>query len=341
VPIVNHQTYCALLDKALAEHYALPAINVLQVDTLNAAIEGFAEAQSDGIIQITPSAGECTAGNLNDAYLGAITLAEHARRLAERYDVHIAIHSDHCPTKRLDSFLQPLIAETARRRASGLPNLFSSHMYDGSDIQLDENLVHAVELAKLCRDNELVLEVEVGVFGGAEDAGAEAQGKGKKLYTTPEDMLKVHEALSQIEGAEFMLAPAFGNVHGFYKPGEVVLKPSILKAGQDAVTAKYGEAARFRLVFHGGSGSTIEEIHESIDYGVVKFNIHTDTQYAFTRAVAGHMMRNYDGVLRIDGEVGRKQDYLASTWLKAGRAGMAQRVVQACHELKSAGKALR
>jgi fructose-bisphosphate aldolase class II len=210
-------------------------------------------------------------------------------------------------------------------------------------------------MAKQCRDNELVLEVEVGVFGGAEDgdsssrSGVATQLHGasspdssqKKLYTTPADMLKVHETMRQVEGAELMLAPAFGNVHGFYKPGEVLLKPAILKEGQDAVTAKHGEAARFRLVFHGGSGSTIEEIHESIDYGVVKFNIHTDTQYAFTRAVAGHMMRNYDGVLRIDGEVGRKPDYLASTWLAEGRKGMARRVVQACQELKSAGKAMR
>ncbi|HOZ49859.1 MAG TPA: class II fructose-bisphosphate aldolase [Candidatus Hydrogenedentes bacterium] len=340
MPVVDFEAYCALLDRAARDRYALPAINVLQSDTLNAAIEGLAEARSDGIIQITPSAGLCTSGNLADAALGAISLAEHAHRIAERYDILIALHTDHCPTDRVDTFLRPLIAETARRRADGRPNLFNSHMYDGSDRPLSENMALSVELLEICRENDIVLEVEVGVFGGEEDGHRGPDGAPAKLYTTPEDMLRVHDALSAIEGGRYLLAAAFGNVHGVYKPGNVVLKPEILRDGQAALAARYGEDARFQFVFHGGSGSELEDIHAAIDYGVVKMNIHTDTQYAFTRAVADHMFRRYDEVMYVDGEVGVKRSYLASTWLEAGRNGMARRVVRACEDLRSAGKTL-
>lgn len=340
MPAVDFERYREMLDKAAAENYALPAINVLEIATLNAAIEGFAAAESDGIIQITPAAGLHTSGALGDPVLGAVTLAEHAHRLAQRYDVNVAVHSDHCPSDKVDSFLKPLIAETVRRRVAGRPNLFNSHMYDGSDLPMAENLERAVPLLEMCRDNDLILEVEAGVVGGEEDGQNREGAPSEKLYTTPEDMVRTYETLSQVEGARFMLAATFGNVHGVYKPGSVVLKPAILKDGQDAVAARFGEDARFWLVFHGGSGSSVEDIHESIDYGVVKMNIHTDTQYAFTRGVVDHMMKNYDGVLKIDGEVGVKQAYLASTWLDRGRSSMAARVVEACETLKSAGKTL-
>ncbi len=338
MPIADHKSYIALLDRARAEGYAYPAINVLQIDTLNAAVEGFSAAKSDGIIQIGVAAGMCTSGLAKDPVLGAITLAEHAHRLAEKYEVTIAVHTDHCPTGKVESFLKPLIRETEKRRAVGLPNLFHSHMYDGSDIPLTENLKHAVELLKMCRDNEIILEVEAGVVGGEEDGIIGAPNH--KLYTTPDDMLRVYETLSAVDGARFMVAATFGNVHGVYKPGHVLLKPSILKEGQDAIAAKYGEAARMWLVFHGGSGTSTAEIHETIAYGVVKMNIHTDTQYAFTRGVFDHMLKEYDGVLRIDGEVGVKQAYLSSTWLGKGRACMAARVVDACNELNSSGKSI-
>lgn len=336
--IADFTRYTSMLDTARTEGYAYPAINVLQIDTLNAAVEGFSAAKSDGIIQIGVTAGMCTSGLAKDPVLGAITLAEHAHRLAEKYDVTIAVHSDHCPTAKVDSFLKPLIRETEKRRAAGLPNLFHSHMYDGSDIPLAENLKHAVELLKMCRDNEIILEVEAGVVGGEEDGIIGAPNA--KLYTTPDDMLRVYETLSAVEGGRFMVAATFGNVHGVYKPGHVLLKPSILKEGQDAIAAKHGEAARMWLVFHGGSGTSIEEIHETITYGVVKMNIHTDTQYAFTRGVFDHMLKEYDGVLRIDGEVGVKQAYLSSTWLEKGRAHMAARVVEACKELQSDGESI-
>ncbi len=338
MPIVDHAQYVRMLDRALAEGFAYPAINVLELTSLNAAIEGFAAARSDGIIQISVAAGLHTSGPAKDPVPGAITLAEHARRIAETVGVYVAVHTDHCPTSKVDSFLRPLIAETARRRAVGLPNLFHSHMYDGSDLPMNENLRLASELLTLCRDNDIILEVESGVVGGEEDGVTGAPDA--KLYTTPEDMLLVHETLSRVTGGRFMVAATFGNVHGVYKPGQVKLKPGILREGQDAVTARYGDAARMWLVFHGGSGTSTEEIHETLDYGVVKMNVHTDTQYALTRAVADHFFTRYTGVLKVDGEMGVKQDYLASTWLDKGRAGMAARVMRACNELKSTGTSM-
>ncbi len=340
MPAVDFDTYCAMLDKASREQYAYPAVNVLETATLNAAIEGFAAANSDGIVQISVAAGVHASGALADPVLGAISLAEHARRVAGRYGVNIAIHSDHCITAKVDSFLKPLIAETARRRAMGLPNLFNSHMYDGSDLPLEENLANAVPLLELCRDNEIVLEVETGVVGGEEDGIGRDSASSEKRYTSPDDMAQVYETLGRVSGGKYMLAATFGNVHGFYKPGRVVLRPEILQAGQDLLAAKHGGTARLWLVFHGGSGSGAAEIHQSIQHGVVKMNLHTDTQYAFTRGVTDHILKHYDGVLRLDGEAGVKQDYLASAWLDRGRAGMAARVVEACETLKSAGKSL-
>ncbi len=340
MPIVDYKKYVAMIEKASKEHYAYPAINITTTDTLNAAIEGFAAANSDGIIQVSTGGGAHASGNLKDMVLGSIVLAEQAHRIAEKYDINIALHTDHCQTDKIDTFLKPLIAETAKRRAAGQPNLFSSHMYDGSAVPLKENLKNAVDLLKLCAENEIILEVEAGVVGGEED-GVNAENVGKeKLYTTPEDMIAVYEALNQVKGARYMFAATFGNVHGVYKPGNVVLRPTILKEGQDEVTAKYGEAARFFLVFHGGSGSSIEDIHETLEYGVIKMNVDTDTQYDFTRPVVYHMFTNYEKVLKVEGEVGVKKIYDPRTWLKAARKGMADRVVQACNDLKSTGKSM-
>lgn len=336
MPIVNHARYCEMLDRAHKEHFAYPAINISSIDTLNAAIEGLAKAKSDGFIQVSLGGGSHTSGNLGDSVLGAITLAEHAHRVAEHYDINVALHTDHCTTENIEDFLEPLIAETARRRATKQPNLFNSHMYDGSDLPLEENMAHALPLLKKCHENEILLEVEAGVVGGEEE-GLNRIGVAKeKLYTTPEDMLAVYDALSSVSGARYMFAATFGNVHGVYKPGNVVLTPSILKEGQDAVVAAHGEDSRFWLVFHGGSGSELSDIHETLDYGVIKMNVDTDTQYAFTRPIIDHMLTHYDEVMKVDGEVGVKKAYDPRGWLKAGRAGMADRVVQACQDLKSA-----
>jgi fructose-bisphosphate aldolase class II len=339
MPIVDYPKYCEMLNKAKAGKYAFPAINITTMDTVNAAIEGFVEANSDGLIQVSTGGGQHATGNLGDMVLGAICLAEHARRIADRYDVNIAIHTDHCQPGKVDKFLRPLIEETAKRRAAGQPNLFNSHMFDGSELPLKENMEIAKDLLALCAKNEIILEVEAGVVGGEEDGVNHEGAPAEKLYTTPADMVAVHEALSPV-GGRFMFAATFGNVHGVYKPGNVKLKPTILKDGQAAVVAKYGTEAHFDLVFHGGSGSDLADIHETLEYGVIKMNVDTDTQYAFTRPVADHMFKNYDGVLKIEGEVGNKKVYDPRAWLKAARANMAKRVVQACEDLKSAGKSL-
>ncbi|MCF6284599.1 MAG: class II fructose-bisphosphate aldolase [Candidatus Hydrogenedentes bacterium] len=340
MPVVDFKKYCAMLDKAQKENYAYPAVNITTTDTVNAAIEGFAKAKSDGIIQVSTGGGAHASGNLKDMVLGSISLADHCHRVAAEYDINIALHTDHCQPGKVDSFLKPLIAETARRRAAGQPNLFNSHMLDASELPLKENMKLSVELLKLCQENDIILEVEAGVVGGEEDGVDNENTPAEKLYTSPEDMVEVYEALSQVKGAKYMFAATFGNVHGVYKPGNVKLTPIILKNGQDAVIAKHGKDAEFWLVFHGGSGSTEAELRETLEYGVVKMNIDTDTQYAFTRPVVEHMMHNYEGVLKIEGEVGNKKVYDPRSWLKKARDNMADRIAKACDDLRSTGKTM-
>jgi len=339
MPVADYQTYCRMLDRALEKKFAYPAINVTSMTTVNAVLKGLAESKSDGIIQVSTGGGAFASGmDVKDMALGAISIAEHVHRVAARYPIYVALHTDHCQAKVLDQFVLPLIAETERRRAAGLPNLFNSHMFDGSALPLKENLDIAVPLLERCHKSEIILEVEAGVVGGTEDGVS--GGGGDKLYTTPEDMLEVCRRLGAVRGARYLFAATFGNVHGVYKPGQVKLKPTILKAGQAAVVKAFGQAARFALVFHGGSGSTREEIHEALDYGVVKMNIDTDTQYAFTRPIADHMLKHYDGVLKIDGEVGNKEKYDPRTYMKLGEAALAQRVKQAVADLRATGTTL-
>jgi fructose-bisphosphate aldolase class II len=336
MPVVNPKQYLAMLDRAKKGRFAYPAINVTSTETANAVLLGLKNANSDGIIQVSTGGAEFMSGlGVKSIAKGAIALANFVHYMAQQYDVNVALHTDHCHPKYLDSFVLPLIEETERRRAAGLPNLFNSHMFDGSELSLAENVKRSTELLQRCAKSEIVLEVETGVVGGEED-GHDTSGVGKeKLYTTPEDMVAVHKALSPI--GTYMLAATFGNVHGVYKPGNVVLKPKILKEGQDAIAKACGGASAL-LVFHGGSGSSIEEIHETLEYGVIKMNIDTDTQYAFTRALADHMFKNYDGVLKVDGEVGNKKVYDPRACLKKAEQSMADRVAQACNDLRSAGK---
>lgn len=335
MPVADYQTYCKMLDRARENHFAYPAINVSSLTTANAVLKGLAESRSDGIIQVsTGGAAFASGSSVKDMVLGAISIAEHVHRVADRYGIYVALHTDHCQAQVLDSFLIPLVEETERRRRAGLPNLFNSHMFDGSALPLKENLDITVPLLERCHRNQLILEVEAGVVGGEED-GIKAEGApAEKLYTTTGDMIEVARRLGAVQGARFLLAATFGNVHGVYKPGHVKLKPSILKDGQDAVVKEFGKDARFYLVFHGGSGSLPEEIHEAIDYGVVKMNIDTDTQYAFTRAIADHMFRYYDGVLRVDGDVGNKKNYDPRSYLAMAEASMAERVKVAVTALR-------
>ena len=339
MPIASPDVYAEMIDRAKAGSFAYPAINVTSSQTLNAAIRGFAEAESDGIVQISTGGAEYLSGSLKDMVTGSVALAEFAHVVAAKYDVNIALHTDHCPKDKLDGFVRPLLAISQERVAKGLEPLFQSHMWDGSAIPLDENLLVAQELIEQTAKAHIILELEIGVVGGEEDGVANEINE--KLYTTPEDVLKTVEAIGLGEKGRYLLAATFGNVHGVYKPGNVKLRPSVLKEIQDAVGAKYAKDKPFDLVFHGGSGSLLSEIREALDYGVVKMNVDTDTQYAFTRPIVEHMFRNYDGVLKIDGEVGNKKQYDPRSYGKAAEAGLAARVVTACQDLRSAGTRLK
>lgn len=340
MPIATPAQFRQMLDAAQQGSYAYPAINCTSIITLNAALKGFADSKSDGMIQFSTGAGQFASGlNHKDTVLGVIILAEAAHRLAEQYDVLVALNTDHCQPEKAEGFLKPLIEATARRRAKGENNLFQNHMLDASILPLEENIAISKEYIKLCAEQEIVLEVEAGVVGGEEDGSAGTEDMpDEKLYTTPEDMVAVYEALNGL--GDFTFAATFGNVHGHYKPGAVKLRPDILQKGQAAVIEKYGKEAEMDLVFHGGSGSLLEEIRETLDYGVIKMNIDTDTQYAFTRPIADHMLKNYDGVLKVDGEIGNKKQYDPRGYLKMAEENMAARVAQGCEDLLSSGKSI-
>lgn len=342
MPIATPEKYAEMLDAAKAGAFAFPAINVSSSQTLNAALKGFADAGADGIIQVSTGGAEYLSGpTVKNMVTGSVAFAAYAAEVAKNYPVNIALHTDHCPKDKLDGFVRPLLDISAERVGRGEAPLFQSHMWDGSAVPLDENLKIAEELLAKAKAANIILEIEVGVVGGEED-GVEG-GMGEHLYTTPEDALATVAALGTGENGRYLTALTFGNVHGVYKPGNVKLRPEILKSAQEAVVEKLGlepGSKPFDLVFHGGSGSTAEEIGAAVDYGVVKMNVDTDTQYAFTRPVAAHMFSNYDGVLKVDGEVGNKKAYDPRAWGKAAEAGMAARVVEACENLRSAGTSI-
>ena len=342
MPIATPEKYAEMLDAAKSKAFAFPAINVSSSQTLNAALQGFADAGSDGIIQVSTGGAEYLSGpNVKNMVTGSVAFAAYAAEVAKNFPVNIALHTDHCPKDKLDGFVRPLIALSAERVARGEAPLFQSHMWDGSAVPLDENLEIARDLLAQCAAAKIVLEIEVGVVGGEEDGIVGAIDD--KLYTTPEDALATVAALGTGEKGRYMTALTFGNVHGVYKPGNVKLRPEILKAAQEAVVNEFGlepGSKPFHLVFHGGSGSSPEEIAAAVDYGVVKMNVDTDTQYAFTRPAAAHMFTNYDGVLKVDGEVGNKKAYDPRAWGKAAEAGMAARVVEACENLRSTGQSI-
>ena len=342
MPIATPEQYAEMLDTAKQQSFAFPAINVSSSQTLNAALAGFAEAGSDGIIQISTGGAEYLSGpTVKDMVTGSVAFAAYAVEVAKKYPVNIALHTDHCPKDKLDGFVRPLLDLSIERVKAGQAPLFQSHMWDGSAVPLDENLQIAEELLAKAAAAKIILEIEVGVVGGEEDGVVGAIDE--KLYTTPEDAIATVEALGLGEKGHYMTALTFGNVHGVYKPGNVKLRPEILQAAQAAIVEKFGTAKGDKpldLVFHGGSGSTAEEIAAAVSYGVVKMNVDTDTQYAFTRPAVAHMFANYDGVLKVDGEVGNKKAYDPRAWGKAAEAGMAARVVEACENLGSTGKSI-
>jgi fructose-bisphosphate aldolase, class II len=339
MPIPTPEVYADMIRRAKEGGFAYPAINCTSSETVNAALRGFADAGSDGIIQFSTGGAEFASGTkVKDMVTGAVALAEFAHVVAEKYPVNVALHTDHCPKDKLDGYVRPLIALSQDRVSAGQEPLFQSHMWDGSAIDLNENLQIAEELIGKASAAKIVLEVEIGVVGGEEDGVAHEINE--KLYTAPGDFVATAKALGLGEKGIYLLAATFGNVHGVYKPGNVKLRPEILKQGQDVVAQEFGlsEDKPFNLVFHGGSGSAQSEIREALSYGVVKMNVDTDTQYAFTRPIVGHMFSNYDGVLKVDGEVGNKKAYDPRSYLKAAETGMAERIVQACEDLLSAGQ---
>jgi len=342
MPIATPEMYAEMLGRAKEHCFAFPAINCTSSETINATLKGFADAGSDGIIQVSTGGAEFASGlGVKDMVTGAAGLAKFAHVVAEKYPITVALHTDHCPKDKLDSYVRPLLKISQQRVAKGKNPLFQSHMWDGSAVPIDENLEIARELLKEAAAAKIILEIEIGVVGGEEDGVAHEINE--KLYTTPEDFEKTIEALGAGEHGKYLLAATFGNVHGVYKPGNVKLRPDILEQGQQVAAAKLGlpEGAKpFDFVFHGGSGSLKSEIEDSLKFGVVKMNVDTDTQYAFTRPLAAHMFTNYDGVLKVDGEVGNKKAYDPRTYLKKAEANMSERVIEACNDLHSVGRSV-
>lgn len=341
MPIATPQKYIEMLEAARSGGFALPAINVTSSTTVIAALEGLRQAGSDGILQVSYGGAEFASGQSNKSMpIGATALAEFTAVVADQYPVNVALHTDHCTPDRVDGYVRPLIAASLERKKEGKGPLFQSHMLDASALPMEENLALAKELLELCAEADIILELEIGIVGGVEDTSDNEDIDRAKLYTSPEDMVRVSEVLGTFDKGRYLLAAVFGNVHGVYKPGAVKLDPTILRDGQAAVAERFGDDARHYLVFHGGSGSTIEEIHETLGYGVVKMNVDTDCQYAYTRPIVDHMMKSYDGVLKVDGEVGDKKVYDPRSYMKKAENGMAARVVEAAEQLLAAGQTI-
>lgn len=340
MPIASPEQYAAMIDNAKQQGFAFPAINVTSSQTLNAALQGFADAESDGIIQVSLGTALYLSGaRVQNRARGSKALAQYAHEVAQDYGVTIALHTDHCAIEYLDDWVRPLLADAIERRSRGLDPLFQSHMWDGSAVPLAENLRIAEELLDLSAQARTILEIEVGVVGGEEDGISHEIND--ELYSTVEDARATVHALGVGERGRYLTALTFGNVHGVYNPASVHLRPEILGEIQSAIGAETGRDRPFDLVFHGGSGSSAEEIAAAVAHGVVKMNVDTDTQYAFTSTIAGHMMSNWDRVLKVNGGYGDKKAYDPRTWGKPAESAMAGRVVEAAQQLGSAGKALR
>ena len=340
MPIATPEQYAEMLDTAKAKGFAFPAFNVSSSQTLNAVLQGLTESGSDGIIQVTTGGADYFAGHTVKARsTGALAFARFAHEVAKSYPITVALHTDHCPKNALDDFVFPLIAASEEEVKAGRNPIFQSHMWDGSAVPLTENLEIAKELLPRMKAINAILEVEIGVVGGEEDGVS--HDISEHLYTTLDDAIQTVEALGLGEQGRYIAALTFGNVHGVYAPGGVVLKPELLKTIQDGIQAKYNTGALpLDLVFHGGSGSTPEEIATAVKNGVIKMNIDTDTQYAFSRSVADSVLKNYDGFIKVDGGLGNKKVYDPRAWGKTAESAMAVRVEAATVELGSKGHSI-
>jgi fructose-bisphosphate aldolase class II len=337
MPVATPEQYAEMLNKAKTNGFAYPAINVSSSSTINSVLQGLSEAGSDGIIQVTTGGADYFAGHtVKNRASGALAAAAFVTEVAKNYPVTIALHTDHCPKDALDGFVLPLIAASEAEVKAGRNPIFQSHMWDGSAVPLEENLRIAKDLLPRMKAINAILEVEIGVVGGEED-GVSAD-ENANLYTTLDDVIETVEALGLGDQGRYIAALTFGNVHGVYKPGGVKLRPELLGEIQAGIQAKYGTGLLpLDLVFHGGSGSTAAEIATAVANGVVKMNIDTDTQYAYSRSLADTVLRNYDGFLKVDGEVGNKKVYDPRSWGKIAESAMAKRVIEATQQLGSAG----
>jgi fructose-bisphosphate aldolase class II len=346
--VVTGKDYQALVQAAKDGGYTIPAVNVVGTNTINAVLEAAAKNKSDVIIQLSNGGAEFYAGKgMADGFqakvLGAVSAAHHVHLLAEQYGICVVLHTDHA-NKKLIPWVEALLTHgEAYYQKHGKP-LFTSHMLDLSEEPLDENIAECARLLKRAAAIDMSIEIELGITGGEEDGvGSDDDDMtNPKLYTQPEDVLKAYDVLTPL--GFFSVAASFGNVHGVYGPGNVKLRPEILKNSQDLVQATHKTGPNpLNLVFHGGSGSELEKIHEAIGYGVFKMNIDTDMQFAFANAVGEFVKANPKAfAYQIDPETETpyKKTYDPRKWLRVGEEGMIARLTQAFADLKSTGKSI-
>ena len=345
--VVSGDDLQALFAFAKANKFALPAVNVINTSTVNVILETAAEIKSPAILQFSNGGAQFYAGKAlnNDgqraAIAGAVSAANHIHALAELYGATVVLHTDHAAKKLLPWIDGLLDAGEAYFKANGKP-LFSSHMLDLSEESLEENIAICEKYLTRMSKIGMTLEIELGVTGGEEDGVDNSSVDSSKLYTQPEDVALAYERLSKIS-KNFTIAASFGNVHGVYKPGNVKLQPIILKNSQEFISKKFGTVAQpINFVFHGGSGSTIEEIREAISYGVIKMNIDTDTQWAFWDGVKNFYKKNE---AYLQGQIGNpdgddkpnKKYYDPRSWLRKGEETFKARLIQAFKDLNNVG----
>ena len=335
----------AIFDHAKANGYALPAVNVIGSNTINSVLETAASINSPVIIQFSNGGAQFNAGkglsneDQKAAILGAVAGAKHVHEMAEAYGATVILHTDHCAKKLLPWIDGLLDASEAHFKATG-KSLFSSHMIDLSEEPIEENIEICKEYLERMSKMDMTLEIELGVTGGEEDGVDNTDVDSSKLYTQPEEVAYAYEELSKVS-PRFTVAAAFGNVHGVYKPGNVTLTPKILKNSQEFVSEKYGVGHNhIDFVFHGGSGSTVEEIREAIGYGVIKMNIDTDLQYAFMAGVRDYVegksaylqaqIGNPEGA-----DQPNKKFYDPRVWLREGEKTFVERLKKAFEDLNN------
>ena len=334
-----------IFNYAKEKGFALPAVNVIGSDTINGVLETAASLNAPVIIQFSNGGAQFNAGKAlsNDgqqaAILGAVAGAKHVHQLAEAYGATVILHTDHC-AKKLLPWIDGLLDASEKHYKETGKSLFSSHMIDLSEEPLEENIEICKKYLARMSKMGMTLEIELGITGGEEDGVDNSDVDDSKLYTQPEEVAYAYEELSKVS-PKFTIAAAFGNVHGVYKPGNVKLTPKILKNSQEFITEKYGvEHNHIDFVFHGGSGSTVEEIREAIGYGVIKMNIDTDLQYAFLEGIRDYVQGKKD---YLQSQIGNpngadepnKKYYDPRVWLREGEKTFVTRLKKAFEDLNN------